>query len=371
MNGKISRPLYCDTNSFGYLSDKNRYDSFIEKLEKSENKAALELVAPLKSEDLIKHPVAFIELFGFKQKFIHQRLEKIIPSLEEGVKKAMKASVKEFKCKVKNSEKLHKLCKGFDKGYEVLYNGIYNHLHCNEPDLQLLSFEMQIEFQNKQIKDPSSLFLHQYNYIKENLNENFIKDIIEDLSVEAIYRYGRTLIAKLYPGDKELTHRWVEYLSALCFMFWEKGINTSAYRIMAIELERLKRKYSSDFHPAKLLRPHDDTIDSFIIHALGFGWFCSSEKLTPIIVLSQDPFDKTFSSVKQYQEFLAYAQNPLDNNVGATPRIKHEVLPGAFYSFDKVKESIKIVTFNPSRILKRDPGLQIESSHIEIEEVFL
>ena len=93
----MARPLYCDTNSFGYLSDKSRYDLFVMQLERSESKAAQGLLGALKSEELIKHPVAFIELFGLRQKIIHQRLEKIMPSFYSDAKKAIDPFIRDFK----------------------------------------------------------------------------------------------------------------------------------------------------------------------------------------------------------------------------------------------------------------------------------
>ena len=68
----MARPLFCDTNSFSYLSDKDVYDLLISQLEKSGSLAAHDLVTALKNEELIKHPVAFVELFGLKQAIIHQ-----------------------------------------------------------------------------------------------------------------------------------------------------------------------------------------------------------------------------------------------------------------------------------------------------------
>lgn len=94
---RMTRPLYCDTNAFGYLSDKGTYDHFVVQLERSKSKAAHDLLDALQSEDLIKHPVAFIELFGLKQKIIHQRLEKVMPACYPDAKKAVDPFLKDFK----------------------------------------------------------------------------------------------------------------------------------------------------------------------------------------------------------------------------------------------------------------------------------
>ncbi len=365
----MARPLYCDTNSFGYLSDKSRYDLFVMQLEKSESKAAHNLLAALKSEELIKHPVAFIELFGLKQKIIHQRLEKIMPSFYPDAKKAIDPFLKDFKRSVQNLEESQKLGKGFDAAIDVLYNGFFEHLWYEEPDLLLTNLQDQVESQRQQLTDPSPLFLHKYKFIKGNLSESFRKGLIHDLSLEAVYRYGGNLISKLYTGDQALGRRWSDHLSAVYFGLWEKKSNYSAYRLIGEELEILNRKHKLGFFPAKKLRPHDDTVDGYIIHALSFGWFHLLQKLTSVSVLSEDPFDETFDRVQQYQVYVAYVQNPLGNNVGATARIRHEVLPGTLYSFNREEQSIKLVSFYPARILEGDPYPQIQHSHSEIEVI--
>lgn len=110
----IIRPLYCDTNSFGHLSDKTMYSIFVRELEKSANKSAHNLLKGLSSEKFIKHPVIFIELFGFKQKDIHQKLEKFMPSLYPDTKKAVAPFLKDFKRSNQSLEELKKLGRGLD-----------------------------------------------------------------------------------------------------------------------------------------------------------------------------------------------------------------------------------------------------------------
>ncbi len=365
----MKRPLYCDTNSFAYLSDKSRYDFFVIQLDKSGSKAAQDLLDALKSEDLIKHPAAFIELFGLRQKIIHQRLEQKMPSLYSDAKKCIDPFLKKFKRSDQNLEESQKLGKGFDAAIDVLYNGFFEHLWDHEPDLLLTSLQGQVESQRQQLIDPSPLFLLKYNYIKGNFTESFRKSLIHDLSLEAVYRYGGNLISKLYTGDEALARRWFDHLSAVCFELWEKKENYSAFRLIGEELELLNRKHKLDFFSAKKLRPHDDTVDGYIIHALSFGWFYLLQKLTSVSVLSEDSFDETFERVQQYQVYVAYGQNPLDNKVGATARIRHEVLPGTLYSFNRKEQSIKIVSFNPAQILEGNPDPQIQHSHSEIEVI--
>lgn len=110
-------------------------------------------------------------------------------------------------------------------------------------------------------------------------------------------------------------------------------------------------------------------MDGYIIHALSFGWFHLLQKLTSVSVLSEDSFDDTFKRVQQYQVYVAYGQNPLGNNVGATARIKHEALPGTLYSFNREEQSIKLVSFYPAQILEGNPDPQIQHSHSEIEVI--
>lgn len=360
----MTRPLYCDANSFGYLSDERTYQSFMNKLEKSKSKAAHDLLSAFTAEKFIKHPIAFIELFGSKQKIIHQKLEKKIPLLHSSVKKVIDPFLKDFK----RSDKKKKLGKGLDDAIDLLYDGIFA-LLWNDDDLSLASLQARINSQRKGNENPSQLFLHMYNFIKENLNEIFRENLIHDLSIEALYRYGGRLISKLYTGNKALGCIWFDHLSAICFGLWEKRSNYSAYRLIGEELELLNRKYNLGFFPAKKLRPHDDTLDGYIIHALSFGWFYAMQKLTSVSLLSGDPFDETFDRVQQYQTFIAYAQNPLDNKVGATAKIRHEVLPGTLYSLNPQEQSLKLVSFYPARILKGDLNPQIQHSHSEIEVI--
>lgn len=365
----MTKPLYCDTNSFAYLSDKSRYDLFVMQLEKSESNAAQDLLRALKSEELIKHPVAFIELFGLRQKIIHQRLEKIMPSLYPDAKKAIDPFYRDFKRSIQNLEESQKLGKGLDAAIDVLYNGFFEHLWYDEPDLLMTNLQGQVESQRQQLTNPSPLFLHKYNYIKGNITESFRKNLIHDLSLEAVYRYGGNLISKLYTGDEALGRRWFDHLSAVSFGLWEQKGNYSAYRLTGDELELLNRKHKLGFFPAKKLRPHDDTVDGYIIHALSFGWFHLLQKLTSVSVLSEDPFNETFERVQQYQVYLAYGQNPLGNNIGATARIRHEVLPGTLYSFNREEQSIKLVSFHPAQILEGNPDPLIQHSHSEIEVI--
>ena len=226
----MTRPLYCDTNSFGYLSDKSRYDFFVMQLEKAGSEAAQDLLDALKSEDLIKHPVAFIELFGLRQKIIHQRLEKIMPLFYSDAKKAIDPFLKNFKRSVQNLEEWQQLGKGLDAAIDVLYNGFFEHLWHREPDLLLRNFQDQVESQRQQLTNPSPLFLHKYNYLKGNFTESFRKRLIHDLSLEAVYRYGGNLISKLYTGNKALGRKWLDHLPGVYFWLWEEKGNYSAYR---------------------------------------------------------------------------------------------------------------------------------------------
>lgn len=367
----MARPLYCDNNSFEYLSEKSRYDFFIMQLEKSGSKAVQDLLAAFKAEEFIKHPLAFIELFWLPQKIIHQRLEKVLPSLYPDAKEAIDPFLKDFKRSVQNLKESIKLGKGLDAAIDVLYNGFFEYLWYKEADLSLTNIQTQVENRRQQLTDPSLLFLHKYKFLKKNLDESFRKDLINDLSLEAVYRYGGKLISNLYTGDQALERRWLDHLSAVYFELWEKKKNYSAYRLTGEELELLNRKHKLAFFPAKMLRPHDDTVDGYVIHALSFGWFHLLQALTSVSVLSEDPFNDTFDRVQQYQVYIAYGQNPIGNNVGATSRIRHEVLPGTLYSFSRKEHSLKLVSFYPARILEGDPYPQIQHSRSEIEVIAL
>lgn len=303
----MARPLFCDTNSFSYLSDKDVYDLLISQLEKSGSLAAHDLVTALKNEELIKHPMAFVELFGLKQAIIHQRLEDMVPSFLADAKKAIDPFLKDFKRRAQDLEALKKLGKGLDAAIDVMYNAFFKHLWFSEPDLFLTNLRDQVENQRQRLTNPSPLFLHKYKFMQENLSETFRKKLIQDLSLEAVYRYGGNLISKTYTGDQLLSRRWLDHLSAVYFGLWEQKKNYSAYRLMGEELELLNRKHKLNFFPAKKLRPHDDTVDGCIVHALSFGWFHLLEQLMSISVLSSDPFNKIFDRVQQYQVYVAYA----------------------------------------------------------------
>ena len=289
-----TRPVYCDNNAFEYLSEKERYDIFIHQIKHSSSLQAQELLKAFNTTTFIKHPLAFIEFFWLPQKEIHRRLEKIIPSHYPEVKKAIAPFLKDFKRSSKTLEESRKLGKGLDAALDVLYNGFFKHLWV-ESDLSLNNLLGQIENRRQQLSNPSPLFLNKYEFIKTNLNDLFRKELIQDLSLEAIYRYGGGLISKLYTGDHELDRRWFDHLSALYFGLWEEKKNYSAYRIIGEELELLNRKHKLNFFPAQKLRPHDDTVDGFIVHALSFGWFYLLQRLSPVSVLSEDPFEEVIS----------------------------------------------------------------------------
>jgi len=325
----------------------------------------------LSSEKFIKHPLAFIELFGFKQKDIHQKLEKFMPSLYPDTKKAIDPFLNDFKRSNQSLEESNKLGRGLDAAIDVLYNGFFKYLMYQEADLSLQNLQARIENQRRQQTDPSPLFMHYYQFITNNLDDAFRNTLIRDLSQEALYRYGGDVMSKLYTGDHRLHRRWLDHLSAIFFGSWENKCNYSAYRLSGAEIELLNRKHKLDFFPAKKLRPHDDTTDGYIVHALSFGWFNSQGVLMPVSVLSGDPFDGIFERVRQYQVNIAYYQNPLGNDVGATARIKHEVLPGTLYSLNTTEQSIKVVSFYPARILEANPYPQIQHSHSEIELISL
>ncbi len=366
-----NNPLYCDNNAFEYLSEKDRYDAFIGQLGKSPNLQAQGLLNTFNEKEFIKHPIAFVELFWLPQKAIHQRLEKIIPSLYPEAKKAIAPFLKDFKRSSKTLKESRKLGKGLDATIDILYNGFFKHLWNVESDLSLKNLLGQIENRRQQLSNPSPLFLNKYEFIKANLNDVFRKELIHDLSLEAIYRYGGYLISKLYTGDHELDRRWFDHLSALYFGLWEENKNYSAYRIIGEELELLNRKYKLNFFPAQKLRPHDDTVDGYVVHALSFGWFYPLKGLSPISALSEDPFEEVFARVQQYQIYLSYAQNPLNNPVNAPARILHAVLPGTLYSFDRKASSLQIVTFQQAKVLEGDPDPKIQHAHSEIEIIFL
>ena len=366
-----ARPIYFDNNAFEYFSEKERHDLFISQLEKSTNIQAQELVKALKAAEFIKHPLALIELFWLPQKAIHQELEKIIPSFYPAAKEAVAPFLNVFKRSDQSPEDWKKLGKGLDAAIDILYNAFFNHLWCCEPGLSLPALEAKIESRQQQLSNPSPLFLNKYEFIKETLNNSFRKGLIRDLSFEAVYRYGGNLISRLYTGDNALNQRWFDHLLANYFVLWEKKRNYSAYRLIGEELELLNRKYNLNFFPARKLRPHDDTVDGYIVHALSFGWFNSLQKLTSLSILSEDPCEEIIDRVQQYQTYLAYAQNPLGNNINATSRILHEVLPGTLYSFDRKACSLKIVSFHPAKILKGSPHPQIVHSRSEIETISL
>ena len=295
----------------------------------------------------------------------------MVPSFLADAKKAIDPFLKDFKRRAQDLEALKKLGKGLDAAIDVMYNAFFKHLWFSEPDLFLTNLRDQVENQRQRLTNPSPLFLHKYKFMQENLSETFRKKLIQDLSLEAVYRYGGNLISKIYTGDQLLSRRWLDHLSAVYFGLWEQKKNYSAYRLMGEELELLNRKHKLNFFPAKKLRPHDDTVDGCIVHALSFGWFHLLEQLMSISVLSSDPFKKIFDRVQQYQVYVAYAQNPLGNNMGAEARIRHEVMPGTLYSFNREEQCIKLVSFYPTRILEGDSYPQIQHSHREIETISL
>ena len=140
---------------------------------------------------------------------------------------------------------------------------------------------------------------------------------------------------------------------------------------MGEELELLNRQYKLNFFKAKKLRLHDDTIDGYIVHALSFGWFDRFGNLSPILALSEDPFDTIFDRVQQYQTYLAYAQNPLNDPNDAPIQIAYELQPGTLYTFNRQDNELRTVSFQSAKIFKKNNNLGIQHTHSEIAKLSL
>jgi len=285
------------------------------------------------------------------------------------VKSTLDVFVKKFSTSTRDPAAIKMLSEGFSRALEALYNKAYEHLLINEPRLSLEGLMQQI-LNNRNLRiNPSCHFEDFYRYVACNLGK-VQKMLIHDLSVESISRYGKSLISKLYTGNKELQQQWHDHITATYFGLWEKKQNASAYRIVSDELELINRKNKQDFFPAEKLRQHDDTVDGYIVHALSYGWFYSSKSLVSVSVLTEDPFEEVLARVRQYQAFLAYAQDPISPNGDLIPaRIFHMLQPGTLYVLDRETHSLKCVTFHTT-IMKKDGILpSIVHSQSEVKEI--
>jgi hypothetical protein len=295
-------------------------------------------------------------------------LEKYILTFLPEIKATLDPCVRAFKKSNQDEKARLDLTKGFDKAWELLFAKLFSYLN-NLNDLSLTHLSQQMNKIRKKLDEPSVLFLVQFNHLKYG-GEQFRKEFLKNLSLEAISRYGDTLINEIYTGDKILSEAWNDYIVATFFYFWNNKKNYSAYRMLGKQIEKLNKRSNCSFFPAHTLRPHDDTIDGYIPYAIGHGWFYHKKKLTSCFALSNDPFDDLFQRTQQCQACLAYYLNPLANTVGAKPRVS-ELVPGDLFAYDKKSQTLRIVSFSPTEIFEENGQVKIRSSHSEIEIIQL
>lgn len=234
-----TRPLYCDNNAFARMSEEENYNMIVERLSQSHSPKVHELIRAITMKKLIKHPSAILELFWLPQKAIHQRLEAILPTLQSNIKRTLDP----FLINLKNSsEKLNELMNGFDKIYCLIFEEFKSYLTHTESELTFSNILSRALDRKKDLSKPSRLFLTMYNHIKLHLTKNFVEEIIMEIALEAIARFGKKLLSDIYKKDKVLVQNWTAFIASVYTGFWDRGYNFSAFRITAEKLYNLNQK---------------------------------------------------------------------------------------------------------------------------------
>lgn len=344
---KISRPLFCDSNAFGNLSDKNKFNDFCEKISKSNSLSAKELLIAFQRRNWVKEPITSLETLGIDQKQIFIDLEIKIKFIFPEIKNILKPFINEFAKRNNDSDGYIALSPGFDIVVDIMYDNFLSILNSDER-LSYINFLDAIDYQEKHIKYPSALFLDYYNYIKDSDFDEIKSSIIRNLSIEAIFSFGGKIIGDLYSGDKPLKKLWCNYVSNFCIHLKNTKLNISGYRSINTTMDLLNRKLEPKFHQVDLLRPYNDLLDSYLIHWTTFGWFNYQGNLSSILGLTNDPYKVVIARIKQYQIYLAYEQNPIKaHNYENTP-IFFAPTPGAIYVIDDEKKYLKYINILPS-----------------------
>lgn len=354
-----------DNNIFEFLTDGNRCEWFIHSAKTHPNLKVKDLGESLAHCNLLKNPLSIIEFSWTAQSSLNQELEKFADSLIPEIKSILKPYRKDHSNSSKDLEASKQLGKGLDKVWTLIANSFIKFYRLR-PEITREQILSNLENRQSAYPKTSNIFLHEYNYVKYQLDAKGLRRLIEDLAIEAVSRYGSNLLGKTFPGDKSLVDPWTHHVSAGHFHFWGEKRNISSYRNIGQKIKQLNDTHKLGFFSATTLRPHDDTIDGYIVHALSMGWFHRGKALIPVFALTEDPFDEVLARVQQYQAVLAYYQNPLCSPLGATQRIK-EVFPGTLFQFNRTTSILKMATFSPAKVIQSDGQLSIQC-HYHPEE---
>lgn len=362
-----ARHIFIDTNVFDKFSKKKHLAEFIKKIEKSDNPVAKELLEALINKKQIQEPQMFLEKFGIQQKQINQRLEAHLKNAYPKFKSLLDPFITKYKEAKKHgyedSECYLLLADGFVDIFDEMYDECYAILDAMG---ELSDNDLLIYIDNKKRStfDQSSLFIDDCQYWQNNIKVLRIV-LIAHLSVEAIFRFGTNMITHNYPQRKDIKLKWCEAAGNFCLQLRNHKQNISGYRNISELLSLINRNIENKFFHTNQLRPYDDTLDSYLIHFVTFGWFGLNGELQSILAITYDPYEDVLARVQQYQGLLAYEQNAPQNNLYKRSEVLHSPKPGILYIVDDKKKEIKCLIMEPASIREKDGLLSV---HYNIKE---
>ena len=178
------------------------------------------------------------------------------------------------------------------------------------------------------------------------------------------------MITQDYSGNRDLKLRWCDYIGNFCLQLRNSKLNISGYRNINETLGLINQKLKPQFFPVANLGPYDDTLDSYFIHFLTFGWFNYETCLSSVLGITFDPYDVIVARVQQYQAFLAYEQNPAQNNTHERTPVLHVPKPGILYVVDEKENQVKCLILQQAEIQEQD-GLMTVKYHVTEENIEL
>ena len=342
---KISRPLFCDSNAFGNLSDKNKFNDFCEKISKSNSLSAKELLISLQKSNLIKEPIMLVEMLCIKQNKIFMDLENQAESIYLEIKNTLRPFINEFDQSNLDSNTYIALSEGLVSVADIMFNTFLSILS-NNIVFSYDNFLTALDSREANVKNPSIMFLHYCDYIKDSNFDELKNIIINNLAIEAVFRLGTKIFNKIYRGNGDLEKAWSFYVGNLCINLKNRRINVSGYRSINTTMNLLNRTLEPKYHPLDL-KPYNDLLDSYLIHWTTFGWFNPQGNLSSILSLTEDPYKDIIARIQQYQIYLAYEQNPIKNPIYENTPILFSPMPGAIYVHDE-KDHLKYINIRPS-----------------------
>ncbi len=358
-----------DNNSFEFLTDEERAQWFINATKTHAHEKVRRLGESLEHQRILKNPLSIIEFSWIEQASLNLRLAEFGRLLLPGIRVILKPYRKKYMQSSQDAEAHIRLGKGLDMAWSFIASKCIA-FYRSMPEISRDKILMNLEKRQSDYTAISNIFRMEYDRVKYQ-DERGFRRLLEDLAIEAMSRYGVSLVEQVFPGDKLLVDPWIHHISAGYFHFWgEQHRNVSSYRAVGHNVKRLNEKYKLQFFPAKPLRTHDDTVDGYVVHAVSMGWFHRKKMLTPVFALTEDPYDDTLQRILQYQAVLAYYHDPKVSPLPVSQRID-ELCPGTLFHFNRSTLLLKIATFRSAEVLQTGADSASISCHYDPEEFLL